>query len=107
MPTNIIFDIPKEKLTELLAKQEPESTSLKMNLEIEILFSSESEIKVIKKFMEDNKQLEYVKINLPGSFNFEDLLTEELSKEQVPNLKITIKENIERVTTTTSFNEFN
>ena len=106
MPSNIIFDIPKEKLIELLAKQKSKSTSLKMNLDIEILFSSESEIESLSKFMEENKQLEYVKINLPGSFNFEDLLTEELSKERVPNLKITIKENIEKFTTTTGFNEF-
>ena len=77
MPANIIFDIPKEKLMKLLAKQEPKNTSLKMNLDIEILFSSESEIKSLSKFIKDNKQLEYVKINLPGSFNFEDLLTDE------------------------------
>lgn len=106
MPEKIIFDIPKEKLNEILSSQEGNKITLKVNVQIEVTFSSESELKSLKRFIQENKKLEYLKINLPGSFNFEDVLTDELIKEQVPNLKITIQEKFDNVATTTSFNEF-
>lgn len=111
MPSNIIFNIDKDTFTQLLAKQESnennasENNSITLNLTIEMQFLSESELESLKTFVKENKKLEYLKINLPGSFSFEELLTEELIKEQVPNLKITIQEKIDNVTTTT-FNEF-
>ena len=106
MPKNILFDIAKEIFDQILTQQESNESKIKLTVSIDIIFSSKEELDSLKKFIQKNKKLEYLKLNLPGSFNFEEVLTEELIKEQVPNIKITIKETTSEQTTTTSFNEF-
>ena len=106
MPKNILFDIAKENFDQILTQQESNESKIKLTVSIDIIFSSKEELDSLKKFIQKNKKLEYLKLNLPGSFNFEEVLTEELIKEQVPNIKITIKETTSEQTTTTSFNEF-
>ena len=106
MPANFIFDIDKQIFTEILKKKdEKKDLKLKLTIPVEISLTDNIELESLINFLENNQKLEYLKINLPGSFNFNELLTEELIKEQVPNLKITIQEKIDNVATTT-FNEF-
>ncbi len=105
MPTNFIFDILKEHFEEITKKKENTSDmKLKLTIPVEISLEKD-ELDILIEFIKSNDQLDYLKINLPGSFNFKDLLTEELSKEKVPNLKITIKEKLESIAST-SYNEF-
>lgn len=106
MPSHFVFEIEKKHF-ELILKREESDTDLKISLNVpmEIELNDKNELEKLKNFLDTNEKLEYLKINLPGSFNFTELLTEELIKEQVPNLKITIKEKIDTVATTT-FNEF-
>ena len=106
MPANFIFDIDKENFTEILKKKdEKKDLRLKLTIPVEISLNDNFELESLINFLENNQKLEYLKINLPGSFTFNELLTEELIKEQVPNLKITIQEKIDNVATT-NFNEF-
>lgn len=105
MPANFILNIQKDQFETITSNKEKNSEKiLKLTLPVEITLDEE-ELKILMKFLKENSQLEYVKINLPGSFNFKELLTDELSNEKVPNLKITIQEKLDSVTTT-SFNEF-
>ncbi len=106
MPSNFIFEIKKENFDEIIKKKDP-NNDLKFSLTIpvEINLSDKDEFEKLKTFLESNKKLEYLKINLPGSFSFSNVLTEELINEQVPNLKITIQEKIDSEVTT-NFNEF-
>ena len=111
MPENIILDIDKDNFDEIIKKNnskndQPNNLTLKLTIPVEIVFSSLEELEILSKFIVEDKKLEYLKINLPGSFNFEELFSDELIKEQPPNLKITIQEKIDSVSTTTSFNEF-
>ena len=106
MPANFIFDIDKENFIEILKKKaEKTDLKLKLTIPVEISLNDNFELESLINFLENNQKLEYLKINLPGSFTFNELLTEELIKEQVPNLKITIQEKIDNVATT-NFNEF-
>ena len=106
MPANFIFDIDKENFTEILKKKDEKTDlRLKLTIPVEISLNDNFELESLINFLENNQKLEYLKINLPGSFTFNELLTEELIKEQVPNLKITIQEKIDNVATT-NFNEF-
>ena len=106
MPANFIFDIDKENFIEILKKKaEKTDLKLKLTIPVEISLNDNFELESLINFLEKNQKLEYLKINLPGSFNFNELLTEELIKEQVPNLKITIQEKIDNIATT-NFNEF-
>lgn len=106
MPSNFIFEIKKSNFDEIIKNNES-NNDLKFTLTIpvEINLNDREEFEKLKKFFEANKKLEYLKINLPGSFNFSNVLTEELIKEQVPNLKITIQEKFDSEITT-NFNEF-
>lgn len=110
MPARITFDITKTHLEEIIKNKDLNSDKnpnldIKINVPIIITLESLEEFEALAKFIRENKKLEYLKINLPGSFNFLELFTEELIREQVPNLKITIQEKIDNITTTT-FNEF-
>ena len=105
MPINFIFDIQKKQFDNILKKKDSNSDKkLELKLPVEISLENE-ELEILKNFLKTNEQLEYLKINLPGSFNFKDLLTDELSKEKVPNLKITIQEKFDQIATT-NINEF-
>ena len=111
MPGNIILDISKDHFDEIIKKRDsksdqPNNLTLKLIIPVELVFSSLEELQILSKFIVEDKKLEYLKINLPGSFNFNELLSDELIKEQPPNLKITIQEKIDSIATTTSFNEF-
>lgn len=105
MPTNFILDLQKDQFESITKNKDKNSEkNLKLTLPVEIALDEE-ELEILIHFIQENTQLEFVKINLPGSFNFKELLTDELSNEKVPNLKITIQEKLDSVTTT-SFNEF-
>ena len=105
MPVNFIFDIQKDQFDKIIKNKESNSNlKLELNIPVEITLDKD-ELEILIHFLKSNEQLEYLKINLPGAFNFKDLLTEELSKEKVPNLKITIQEKIDQIATT-NINEF-
>lgn len=106
MPSNFVFEIEKKNF-ELILKKQVSDSDLKISLTIpmEIELNDKDELDRLKTFLTSNLKLEYLKINLPGSFSFTELLTDTLINEQVPNLKITIQEKMDSVATTT-FNEF-
>ena len=106
MPSKFVFEIEKKNF-ELKLKKQVSDSDLKISLTIpmEIELNDKDELDRLKTFLTSNLKLEYLKINLPGSLSFTELLTDTLINEQVPNLKITIQEKMDSVATTT-FNEF-
>lgn len=104
MPINIILEIDKSHFKKQISTENQNTLSIKLEIPVEIHFE-EKELETLMNFIENNKKFEYLKINLPGSFSFNELITDELIKEEVPNLKITISEKINN-TISTSFNEF-
>ena len=95
MPKFIIIDLIKEILTAesiIDSKLKDENLiNLKITLPVEIQFEKD-ELNAIKEYINLNTEFQSIKLKIPGYVNLSTVLTEDILKENISHLKISINE---------------
>lgn len=98
MPKKITIELDKSSILQIIEnsiKEEKDSENL-IQVEIKIpvqLTFEKGEVRALKDYVDQNLNFDSLKIKFPGYLNLMDFLTDELIKEQIPKLQITINEN--------------
>ena len=98
MPKQIIITLDKSvKDSESLGDRNIKGATVSLTLPIQIEFEID-EYDILHSYIKNNKNFNSIKLKIPGGINLRSVLTEDIIKDNIPNLLITIKEKEEKFT---------